>query len=426
MRAANLHGFAYTTLPADDPARLAYRAVYLANVTRHLTIKAEVAPLIAAWRAAGIEVLLWKGFYLAEFVYPVPGARFHGDVDALLHPRDVQMAGRIAAELGWVGLRDRLSRPVAFRHNAYALIRPEGATLLDVHRYVVHRALPCTMRQGRVTRAVWNRSIDKAWEGTTVRLPHPVDAALVCLLLHRAWGSDRWGLKLHDLLDFRYLAERQGVSRTALEARAAELGCRRTLAAILERCDPWSGRFVPGLPAPRRSWSLDLRTLPEHVPYGIEQWLGRVPRIPAAFYDIIRALPLVARVRRAARSQSDLRRLLATLTPPMPAVRSSVLRRALFARGICGVVRLMPSRKVGACVIRSLALYRGLRKQGWAVEFVSGVQPGPDGVIGHAWVELDGTVLPELCEPQNRKLYRVNFRYPGANGSSCAPTSRTP
>jgi hypothetical protein len=44
---------------------------------------------------------------------------------------------------------------------------------------------------------------------------------------------------------------------------------------------------------------------------------------------------------------------------------------------------------------------------------VSGVRREAGGVVGHAWVELGGTVLPELGEPPAvLEQYAVNFRYP--------------
>lgn len=420
---AMLGAFAYATLPFDHPARPAFRADYLKGAARHSAIKAEVAPLLAAWRAAGIEALLWKGFYLAEFVYPTPGTRFHGDVDVLVRPADLRQAGRIAAELGWTGDPEPMNPPHAYRHYAYGLDRPGAATRLDVHRYVLHRPAPWTTRQKRITRAVWDRSIEIDWEGTTVRLPHPVDAALLCLLVHRAWGSDRWGLKPHDFLDLRYLIERKGVTEAALESRAAELGCRHTLAVMRERCDPWAGRFEPGVPKRAQSWRFDLRTLSEHAPFRLEQRCRTALRVPNVVYDTLCALPIVLRVRRAARRESDLSRLLADLTPAAPARRSGARPRWRRVAGVRWASRLVNDPRIGGCVLRSLAIYRALRQQGWPVEFVSGVRRDSDGVTGHAWVELDGRVLPELREWKNTMIYRVNFRYPGDVRPSTPPST---
>ncbi|HVM43872.1 MAG TPA: nucleotidyltransferase family protein, partial [Gemmatimonadales bacterium] len=86
---------------SSDPARAPFRAEFLAALARHQEIKRELVPLLAAWHAAGIETLLYKGFFLAEFVYPTPGTRFHGDVDALIGSAHAAEALRIALSLGW-------------------------------------------------------------------------------------------------------------------------------------------------------------------------------------------------------------------------------------------------------------------------------------------------------------------------------------
>ncbi|HXV87374.1 MAG TPA: nucleotidyltransferase family protein, partial [Gemmatimonadales bacterium] len=101
LRASRLSAFAYTQLPEHHALKAELRPDYLASLARHQEIKAELVPLVAAWRAAGIEVLLYKGFYLAEFIYAAPGARFHGDVDLLVRPEQAAAALRLAGELGW-------------------------------------------------------------------------------------------------------------------------------------------------------------------------------------------------------------------------------------------------------------------------------------------------------------------------------------
>ncbi|HEY8377353.1 MAG TPA: lasso peptide biosynthesis B2 protein [Nannocystis sp.] len=416
IRAARLEGYAYVALPPDHPMRVRFRADYLGALARHEAIKRDIAPLFRAWNDAGITPLLMKGFHMAEFVYPVPGMRFHGDVDVVLEPRYIRRAAAIAAELGWTGLPDPVDPPLPFRHEAYTLRRPAGHTQLDVQRCVVHRTLPLAWRQRRLTRAVLARAREIEWQGARVRVPHPVDAAAVCLLVHRAWGSEHWGLKTHDFLDLRFLVEREGVTRQALEARAAELGARRSLALMLERCDPWSGVFIPGPLPGRLAWRLDLRTLIEHAPHQVEKTAYRLLRAPLLLWDLGRTLPLVVRARNAARREPDMHRLLTQFTPSgdrsAPPRRITSRERIWLARGIKWGSQIIPARGVGRCVIRSLAHYHALRARGMDVQFVSGVKRDTDGIVGHAWVELDGHVLMELYEPDNPRIYKENFRYP--------------
>lgn len=409
VRGANLGAWAYAALPADHPDRAHHHAEFLAAVARHLQFRQAIRPLLAAWHDAGIEALLFKGFHLAEFVYPVQGTRFHTDADVVIHPGQLRRAAEIAASLGWTGNPDLSGPPLPFRHSAYDVFHPAGSAKVDVQRYVIHAVAPWTRRQRRLTDAVMARAIRREWEGTTVLLPHPVDAALVCLLVHRAWGSEAWGLKPHDLLDLRYLVDREGVTREALEARAKELGCRRTLALMLDRCDPWRGRFIPGVPTRSEAWRLDLLTLAEHIPVRVERMIVSL----SALLDVARALPLVLGARRAARRERDLHRLLewASAEPARRAPLSAGSRRRL-TRGIRWAAILVPSRGISPCVVRSLALYRALRRHGLDVSFVSGERREGDRIVTHAWVEEAGRVLPELGEPTNRRLYEVNFEYP--------------
>mgnify|MGYP001067375920 CR=1 FL=1 len=417
IRAAHLEGYAYVALPPDHPMRPRFRADYLGALVRHEAMKRELAPLFGAWNEAGIVPLLVKGFHMAEFVYPAPGMRFHGDVDVVVDPRQIRRAAGIAGELGWNGIPDPFDPPSPFRHAAYILLRTDGHTRVDLQRYVIHRALPLVRRQVRVTRAVQARAREIEWQGIRVRIPDPLDAAAACLLLHRAWGGERWALKVHDFLDLRFLIEREGVTRQALEARAAEFGGRRSIAYMLERCDPWRGRFSPG-PLPKAlSRTLDLRTLTEHAPYGVEKTVYRLARTPSLILQMCRVLPLVIRARNAAKREPDLHRLLGRFTPPRdgsapPPRRVPSSERNAIARGIKWASRVVPTHGVGRCVIRSLAHYHALRARGMEVDFVSGVKREGDRIVGHAWVEFDGRVLPEYHEPDNRNIYTENFRYP--------------
>jgi hypothetical protein len=413
LRAARVAAYAYTTLAPDHPLRPLLRGDYLAALARHQRIKQEVTPLIAAWRDAGIEALFFKGFHMAEFVYPVPGARFHGDVDLVLREDELERAARIAGELGWLGASDAARAWPRFGHGALELRRPGGSTFLEAQRFVVHRATPLTALPRRLTAAVWANSIERAWEGTTVRLPHPVDALLVCLVLHRCWDMAPWRLKPHDPVDFRLLAAHGPVTREAVWARARELRCERTLAAFLERCDPWAGTWEVDPPGLATRLRLDLSAWPERTPRRYERRLLRLARLPGVVLEGVRALPAALAAFRALRREKDLSRLLASLTPAPRRARSSKRRRFRTISALRRLARFLPHGGAGPCVVRSLVIYTALQRQGWPVVFVSGVRSEAGSVVGHAWVELGGTVLPELGEPPAvLEQYAVNFRYP--------------
>ena len=408
LRRAGVAAYAYTV---GHPERAALRGDFLASLARHQRIKAELLPLLRAWNEAGVEVLLFKGFHLSEFVYPAPGARFHGDVDVVVRPERVELARRVARDAGWSEQNDTGAIGKSYFHNVCGLHVPGGATYVDLHRWAIHCELPWTGVPRRITEAVWSASRERVWEGVPVREPDDVDALLVGLILQRAWGGDRWGLKPHDAIDFRLLALR--VPRERLEARARELGATATLRRFLARCDPPAGRLRLAPEGRAARWASDLAALPERGPLGPLEIGAR------ALVDVRRWTPAalrgaagLLRARRALRRHPDLPGLLASLTPARALDEPDSTRRYHLARAAVHLSRLLPANPRGDCLVRSLTIYSELRRQGWPVSFVSGVRRDGGAVVGHAWVELDGRVIPELGEPENRNLYHVNFVYP--------------
>ncbi|HEU0015987.1 MAG TPA: lasso peptide biosynthesis B2 protein [Longimicrobium sp.] len=414
LHRAGLGPYAYTALPPGHPERAALRGDYLAFLSRHHRIRAELAPLLRAWNDAGIEPLLFKGFHLAEFVYPVAGARAHQDVDVLVRPEQAGDALRVARGLGWIVEGDTAEVGMPWLHCAASLYSRSGDTYLDVHRWALHRDWPGQRVQERITRAVWDASRAREWEGARVREMAPVDALLVGLVLQRCWGPDGWAVKPHDPLDMRMLE--RDVPRDALLARARELGASGTLRRFLARCDPAAGRLSLAPPARAERRRLDLLSFAERGAMGrAGRLLGALRRAPSLAPSLLRMLRRVMRVRRAVRVQPDLRRLLGSLTPPTapePTDARAAWRRFELVRGACHAVRLLRTNPRGDCLVRSLAVYAALREQGWPVRFVSGVRRGATDIEGHAWVEMDGRVLWELNEPDNRRFYQVNFTYP--------------
>jgi hypothetical protein len=266
--------------------------------------------------------------------------------------------------------------------------------------------------QERITRAVWDASAEREWEGIRVRLPSAVDALLVGVVLQRCWGGDRWAVKPHDAVDFRLLAE-GGVSRAELEARADELRCRRTLDAFLTRCDPDTGRLTLAMPTADEVRGYEQAARGERPDASFAAWPYRLRRLPRVLRIVPRGWWEMRRVRRLLSTRTDLRALLEALTPrPMPGVPAPMRARMEAEEGIRLAARVFPRGAHGPCVLRSLALYAALRRQGWPAVFVSGVRRDGERIVGHAWVELDGRTLPGLREKRNRELFSVTFVHP--------------
>ncbi len=417
LRHADLAAYTYTRLGGDDPRKTELRADYLSGLARHQAIKQELVPLLAAWHDAGIEALLFKGFYLAEFVYPVPGSRFHGDVDLLLRPEDGPAALAIALRLGWrVPWKPKIPSGNT-SHELFALCMPGGATAVDVHRWFIPQSRLVPNAIGRISQAIWEESEGRAWAGTEVRLPSPVDALLAGLVLNRYVKDGQGKSKSHDAIDFAMLTERYGITKDALKRRAAALGFPRTFAAFME----WFDRANSGLcraPTSRwPAWPSRMIALAECGFCPTPVLVTRFLKFPGALRDVLKALPIVVRTRGVLRRKRDLREVLRSLTPDeVPSRRSEPLNRLRAVRGIHWAVQLLPvPRGEGRCVLQSLVIYAALRRQGWPVTFVSGVRRTADEFQGHAWItDEDGRVIPELASWGERGWghYRENFRFP--------------
>lgn len=85
--------------PADTVADVAAQARQTA--ARALGQLAVLAEVTAALRAAGVDVLVFKGLPLADHAYRDPAARDAGDLDLLVDPRQAAQAVRVLRALGF-------------------------------------------------------------------------------------------------------------------------------------------------------------------------------------------------------------------------------------------------------------------------------------------------------------------------------------
>ena len=88
-------------LPSGARAKLA--VTYAATQRRNSAIASQLAELLAAYAAAGIDAMVLKGGYLAFAVYPDPALRGMSDLDLFFRPDDLGRAEAVLQSLGYQG-----------------------------------------------------------------------------------------------------------------------------------------------------------------------------------------------------------------------------------------------------------------------------------------------------------------------------------
>ncbi len=399
LRATGLIGHAFTRLP-QHPRRAQLREGFLFLAARHVTARRAIADLVKAWNDAGLIPFVFKGFHLAEFVYPAPGHRGYADVDMVIAEEDVASACRIATTVGWnvawqTGVGDDLRSLHGPEYRGHEAAHLQHASLdlkIDLHRRIVHNVHnqvdpPPVAR--RLTAAALEAAETVSWEGARLRIPGPVDAVVFGLALNRCWGSDGWRVKPRDYADAEALAARGDVSRGVVMARASSLGVAHTVGVFIDRCDPARRRLDLRDPPwwTRRRW--ELQAWGERGPVDALRMAMGTRALASDAVALASVLPVVADTRRRMQRGDD-----PSTWRPAPGPESAPghvgswawrrLRRALHRS-----LRLLRIPAAERADLAVLSAYRLLRSRGVPVEFDLGSSDtGPAATLS-----LDGRPL---------------------------------
>ncbi|HEX7002260.1 MAG TPA: nucleotidyltransferase family protein, partial [Trueperaceae bacterium] len=287
LRRATLSPLAHVRLP-DHPDAEALRSDHALQSARHLMLRAHLAPLLTELDRREVRTLVFKGFHLAELVYPSPGLRVYADVDLVMAEAALPGLLEAATATGWrVAWRlGEADDPTALRsagylgHEMAQLEQPGAGFRVDVHRRPVHNLhnrLPAGPLRERLSTALWQNAVQVEMAGAKVLVPSPVDAAVFGVMLNRSWGSDRWWVKPRDYADLQALTEAKALTRDDVLARARDLDVARTVAAYLERCDPWLGVLDLSEPKGLQAARLDALAGPEQGSrLAADAWFGLV------------------------------------------------------------------------------------------------------------------------------------------------------
>lgn len=398
LRSAGVSSLAFVRAP-DHPERSTLRQDFMATSARHLAIRRAVAELVAAWRAAGIEALVFKGFYLAEFVYASPGERGYHDIDLAVRPERAEAACTIAVAQGWrvlwrLGQPDDAwsARPPSYAGHEVAQLRHALLEItVDLHRRLAHNThnrLPSARAQTRLTNAAWSASLPQAWLGTELRALDPRDSVVLGLAVNRGWGSDAWRPKTRDYPDFAALVERHDLTLDGLRARAHELGVAKTFAVFLERCDPFRQHLELEAPSWATVRRINLRVAGERGWVDLERGVFATLEAVHDALEIARALPVVrAADRHVARggAASAWRAAPAPATPrPLGSRAWRDVRRAIHRS--LRILRVPDARRRATATLAAFALLRRRRAAVALDDRSEGPAPSPV-------LTLDGAVL---------------------------------
>lgn len=196
---------------------------YRTNLQKALFLSRELIRILDALAAAGIEVMPYKGVVLAEALYGDMALRQAGDIDLLIHARDLARIQESVRSLGYkphLLLSDVEQRDYLESGYELAFDGEAGPNLLEVQWAVQPRFYAVDLDMAEL----FQRARSATVAGHAVKTLSPEDSFLV-LSLHAAkhvWGRLIWLCDLARLM-------RQPLNLKWIGARARELGIERTL-----------------------------------------------------------------------------------------------------------------------------------------------------------------------------------------------------
>jgi hypothetical protein len=202
-------------------ARLAPMAT--AEVARTAVLEHELAAVLRAFEAHGVQALLMKGAALAYSCYPDPWLRRRTDTDVLIERSAFERAAEALASLGYaptsaISTGEFVSHQTAFeRRDVHGLVHA-----VDVHWKAVN---PQVLSDAVPFRDVWNDARQVTIAGVTARVPDEAWSLIVACVHRLAHHQDQE--RLGWLYDIHLLARRLGAEdwqRVVAIARARRVG----------------------------------------------------------------------------------------------------------------------------------------------------------------------------------------------------------
>ena len=216
-----------------------------ANLRKALLLSRELIRIMEHLAALGIEVMPYKGPALAELLYTDIGLRQPGDIDLLIHPRDLPSIRDAVRELGYAPhqhLTTWEERAYLKSGYEYAFDGPAGPNLLELQWAIQPRFYAVDFDMN----GLFQRAVTLAVAGRQMKTPSPADYFLI-LSLHAAkhvWGRLVW------LCDIAQLMSRPGLDWNWIGSQAQDLGIARLLRITLLAAHQLLGASIPAAAEP--------------------------------------------------------------------------------------------------------------------------------------------------------------------------------
>jgi hypothetical protein len=209
-------------IPAEETHRL--KQSYYLNLQKALLLSRELVRILECLSALNIEVMPYKGLALAEMLYHDITLRQSGDIDLLIHAKDLPRIRRAVAEFSYVP-HEPLSeeQEQAYLKSGYecAFDSPAGRNLLEVQWAIQPRFYAIDFDMD----ALFQRAITVKVAEQIVRTPSHADLLLV-LSAHAAkhvWDKLAW------LCDIAQLMSTPSLDWPWIASEARRLGIVRIL-----------------------------------------------------------------------------------------------------------------------------------------------------------------------------------------------------
>ncbi|MGZ4814812.1 MAG: nucleotidyltransferase domain-containing protein [Terriglobales bacterium] len=220
--------------------RARLRTEFQSNLLRNLNLLEEIKRLLAAWHAAGIQAIPYKGPVMAEQLWGSIALRECSDLDFLVRREHVNRAGEVLleSEYGRVSPVAASLRPALLRNASEEQFRhPRNNILLELQWAPAPRTLAVNFDEEQLWRNV--TSIDVAGQPMNA----PSSEGLIGLLVIHGWKHN-WS-KLIWIADLAALISNNDVDWDLLDRSARRSGWLRILLLGLEMA-----RRIYGLESP--------------------------------------------------------------------------------------------------------------------------------------------------------------------------------